>query len=451
MHENCVSREEFNKLEERNRWLEARIEELEKRNRELEALLLRFIGPNAPPSTRDLRYPRREPTGKPLGKPKGSKGATRKLGEPDERIRVKRERCRKCGSKLGECIGVEKHLKVDLPPPQKPIVTEFELEKYFCAGCGVENVASDPRCPTKGDYGPRALALVQDVRFRERLSIALTCRFLRERFGFKISPSGVLDLTSRTVRMLRDSENELVMRIKLSDVVYVDETGFYINGKRVWLWIFATYNDVLVVIRESRGSNVPRKILGRKYRGTIVCDCFSAYDLLKKQLPNARFQKCWAHLLRESKACSQQCGEDGLMMHKELKAFFSRMKAFLQTQPPPDARQKELKEAIEWLDKMQAAEYKHPRVKKLLKRLGKYREDWFTCIEIPNVEPTNNRAERSLRPHVILRRLRGSLRSDRGREDHEAMTSLMATWELQGLDPAMQLENELRNIFDKGY
>lgn len=444
MHENCVPREEFERVVAE---LKTIIAGLQKKNSELEALLERFMGPHAPPSTREARYPKREPTGNPRGKPKGSHGATRKLGEPDQRVRVTRSNCRKCRHALGEPFDVEKRLSVEIPPPQKPVITEFELEKYICPSCGCVNIAKDARCPAKGEFGPRTLALVQDLRFRERLSVAVTCRVLRERLGLKISSSGVLDLTSRTARMLRGSENELVMRIKLSNTVYVDETGFYINGERVWLWIFVTDSDVLAVIRRSRGSNVPRQILGRKYRGTVVCDCFAAYDLLKKQLPNARFQKCWAHLLRESKTCAQNCGEDGIKIHAELKAFFHHMKSFLGGEPPPDQRAEELKNSLEWLDSILTLETKQPRVRKLLKRIGKHREDWLTCIAIPGIEPTNNRAERSIRPHVILRRLRGSLRSERGREDHEMMTSLMATWELQGLDPSLQMENELGRVF----
>lgn len=447
MHENCVPREEFERLLTEFRASQARIDELEKRNKVLEAILEKFVGPHAPPSTREVRYPKREPTGNPVGKPKGSNGATRKLGEPDLRVCVKRSNCRKCGHGLGAPFGMEKRLSVETPPPQKPVITEFELEKYICPACGCVNIAKDERCPTKGEHGPRTLALVQDLRFRERLSVAVTCRVLRERFGLKISSSGVLDLTSRTARMLRGSQNELAMRIKLSNNVYVDETGFYINGERVWLWIFVTDSDVLAVIRRSRGANVPRQILGKKYRGTVVCDCFAAYDLLKKQLPNARFQKCWAHLLRESKTCAQNCGEDGIKVHTELKSFFHCIKSFLDGQPPPDARATELNDLLERLDNLLKFETKEPRVRRLLKRLGKHRKDWFTCITVTGVDPTNNRAERTLRPHVILRRLRGSLRSERGREDHEKITSLMATWELQGLDPALQIENELGRVF----
>ena len=177
MHENCVPKEEFDKAV-------ARIRELEARIKELEALLEKFLGPHVPPSLREARYPKREPTGKPPGKPKGSPGATRKL-KPDEKILVKLEKCKKCRYPLGEAIGIERRICIEIPPPQKPIIREFQLEKYVCSNCARENIASDPGCPTKGEFGPRALALVQDLRFRERLSIAMTRRVLRERFGIE--------------------------------------------------------------------------------------------------------------------------------------------------------------------------------------------------------------------------------------------------------------------------
>lgn len=62
MHENCVPREEFDRVVAE---LKAIITGLQKKNNELEALLERFMGPHAPPSTREARYPRREPTGNP--------------------------------------------------------------------------------------------------------------------------------------------------------------------------------------------------------------------------------------------------------------------------------------------------------------------------------------------------------------------------------------------------
>ena len=452
LHANCVPREEFERVIAELNEIRTIVHSQQSRIEELEARLAMYEGPHAPPSARHERYPKREPTGNPVGKPKGSHGATRKLEHqtPDETIPIKPKECRRCKHPLGEPARWERHLVLDVPEPQPARLLEFRKGICICHNCGAETAAADPRLPAKGEFSPRTLALVNDLRFRERFSVPMVRAFLRERHGMDVSTASILDMTSRAASSLRGAHNGIVMRIRSSQSVHVDETGFYLNGKRIWCWIFVTDKDVLFVIRDSRGSGVPIQILGKDYRGTVVCDCFSAYDLLKKHLTKARIQKCWAHLLRESKRCSQE-SEEGKALHSELKAFFNRMKAFLLTKPAADSRTAEYEAALKWLDKLLVQDAKELRVARLLKRLEKHRQDWFTCIAIPDVEPTNNNAERGLRPQVILRRLRGSLRSEQGKEDHEAMTSLMMSWQLQGLNPGLQMENELCKVFAESH
>jgi hypothetical protein len=449
MSENYISREEFervvNELKSENNQLKARI-------RELESMLGRYENPHTPPSMRINRYPKKEPSGNPVGKPEGSSGATRKLEhrKPDEVIPIKPHKCRRCNTNLGEPIRWKKQLVEDIPKPQPARLLEFHKGICICPGCGTENIATDPRCPTVGEFGPLLLSHVNDLRYRQRFSVSMTQRFLRERCGIAVSSASILDMSSRTAKMLKYTQNKLVMQIRRSSVVHVDETGFYINGIRVWCWIFINDKDVLITIRESRGSRIPKAILGCGYRGTVVSDCYSAYELLKKQLPKANFQKCWAHMLREAKYCADE-NEEGKFAYSELISFYGRMKNFLKSDHPPDIREFEYATSLEWLDSLLMNIPKEPRVARLFKRLRRHREDWFTCIRISGVEPTNNRAERGLRPQVILRKLRGSLRSERGREDHETMTSIMASWELQNLNPAIQLEHELSQIFTDGH
>ncbi|MFH0836987.1 MAG: hypothetical protein V1870_02565 [Candidatus Aenigmatarchaeota archaeon] len=103
MHENCVSKEEFEKLL--------------KYVHELEARLAKYENAHTPPSMRINNYPKREKTGNPVGKPKGAPGGTRKLEhqKSDETISLKPEKCRKCKFKLGEPIGWIKHLVQEIP------------------------------------------------------------------------------------------------------------------------------------------------------------------------------------------------------------------------------------------------------------------------------------------------------------------------------------------------
>jgi hypothetical protein len=49
-------------------------------------------------------------------------------------------------------------------------------------------------------------------------------------------------------------------------------------------------------------------------------------------------------------------------------------------------------------------EYVSDKVTKLIGKISNGFDYWFTFVIHPGVEPTNNRAERALREHVILRK-----------------------------------------------
>jgi len=68
-------------------------------------------------------------------------------------------------------------------------------------------------------------------------------------------------------------------------------------------------------------------------------------------------------------------------------------------------------------------------VNNLLKR----KKEWlFNFVMNPDVEPTNNRAERALRPSVIYRKISGGSRSERGAEIYTRVYSIYYTTKLRG-------------------
>ena len=67
--------------------------------------------------------------------------------------------------------------------------------------------------------------------------------------------------------------------------------------------------------------------------------------------------------------------------------------------------------------------------------LGPEQKHFFTCFRRPKVPPTNNQAERSLRPVVIMRKIVQGTRSDKGLENHSVLRSLFETARRQGKKP----------------
>ena len=56
---------------------------------------------------------------------------------------------------------------------------------------------------------------------------------------------------------------------------------------------------------------------------------------------------------------------------------------------------------------------------------------WFTCVENLEVEPTNNFAEQALRELIVQRKIMGGLRSEKGAETLEIISTMIATWKKQ--------------------
>ncbi|EQD74708.1 transposase, partial [mine drainage metagenome] len=142
--------------------LRSEIENLKRR-------LIVYENPHTPPSKQMLK--KREDGNavpKKRGAPLGHKGATRIHGEPDEVIHVSEDQCPKCQYDLGKPICMEKKTIIDIPPPQKIKVTEYDLDVYRCGNCGAEVKAKHRDCPTTGDLGIYFLNYITMLKYNLR-------------------------------------------------------------------------------------------------------------------------------------------------------------------------------------------------------------------------------------------------------------------------------------------
>ena len=74
---------------------------------------------------------------------------------------------------------------------------------------------------------------------------------------------------------------------------------------------------------------------------------------------------------------------------------------------------------------------------------------WFTFLTVPGVEPTNNRAERALRGHVVQRRMMGCFRNVKGTGIYETVMTVLSTWKQQGLSLPQTLAETLTQEWTK--
>ena len=89
---------------------------------------------------------------------------------------------------------------------------------------------------------------------------------------------------------------------------------------------------------------------------------------------------------------------------------------------------KAFKEIVaEQLKEFVMCESENKDIKRLQKRIVKYNQEILTFLENPEIEPTNNRAERQIRPNFILRKISFGNRSQTGAKNHSILMSILQT------------------------
>ena len=425
-------------LREQNEQLRLEIELLKAKIRELEARLAQYENAHTPPSLRRGRNRKKYngDKGKP-GQKIGHKGVTRPYAAPDSQVEVTADRCPECGSELGAPFRIDSKIIEEIPEPQPVIITEYKIAHYRCPFCRKEVVANDAGCPHEGKFGNNTIAQATLLKYEDRLPHRKIQDAMKRLFGLKISPATIFDLTRRAADAIRSEYDAILSKIRSAQILYVDETSIHVQGERHWIWTFSTPSESFFVIRKSRGMKVLMEVLTRRFKGIIVCDGWKPYARFTN-----RIQRCWAHLLRESKDIAEKF-EEAIPLHNALKELYEILTEALENDPPPEVRKTLWQLAREALRHWIMKEYSIEKVRKFIGKINNGFDYWFTFIINPGVEPTNNRAERALRPHVVLRKILGTLRNDKGTSIHERIMTTLATWGQNGLNCLQMLTAKL--------
>ena len=382
--------------------LQKRIEELECQMKEVKSCIWK--------SNRNTDEPKK------LGPPANHEPHNRPPPKQIHRaVKLSLDRCPGCGGKLSGPFRTRKRYVEDIRPPE-PFNTEYEIPYYWCSNCKKQVSPKPADVIPKCRFGTKLMMLAAFMRYGLLLPLNKMAKELEIVYGISMSEGYLVDSLARFAGCLGPEFESIKAEVRKLAVVNVDETGWRINGKNVWLWDFITDRHELLVIDRSRGSEVPMVTLGVNPDRTVVCDCFRAYDKL-----GGRQQKCWAHLLRYTKNLDSREGE---LLHTRLKCIHELAKtgAF------------SAEELLHRIDCLKSIGFSDGKCVKMLNRLEKHRSSLFTFVDNPGVPDNNNAAERGLRRSVVMRKITGGSRSWKGANNHQVIMSVMQTWEKQGRD-----------------
>ena len=435
----------INQLRQENEVLRSRLAELEKRIANLvaenKALRDQLDDAQTQAARQAAPFRRREskkvPEGerKRPGRPKGHPGSHRVVPtHVDAEVDVPIPCCPQCGGEVEEIEPIEQF--IEEIPAFRPRVTRLVTYRGQCSHCGeVQSThplkSSDATGAAKVQLGPRAQAMVSVLNKQHGLTMRTACRVIEQLVGLRLTPGGLAQLVQRVGQKAEAPYEALIQDLRAAAATFVDETSWYMGGPGWWLWVFTTDTETVYRVESSRGRDVVTDTLGARFAGVLVSDCLASYE----DLPY-RTHKCIAHHLKAISEARDRPDTTDRSYLDEWKLFFQTVIAIWRAQPEMDAGEFVLRRAgIEsWLDRLLARERTQPGDVAIQKRIAKRRKSILTCLHEPAAEPTNNRAERGLRPAVIARKLSCGNRTEAGKRSFEVLRSIASTCCQRGHD-----------------
>ena len=408
----------------------ALLEELQALRTKVAALEKDSSCSHKPPSSDGLNKQRgttkRGCSGRKPGGQTGHRGRTRRNVPPDqvtETIPHQPQNCDQCGATFTEqnlTVAVERRQVWEIPEI-KPLVQEHVFYQTSCH-CGHATRLPVPEWIYSG-MGDNLQSHIAYLipQGGTKLSRRSLQTILDDVFHVPLALGTIQNRLEDTAEILKPVCDELQNELSQQAVINIDETSYPHNKTLNWLWAFVTRSFVFFTIQASRGSQVLRQILGERYDGIIICDRFSAYIKYHKDRACGLIQFCWAHIIRDIKALkhhlaveSEQifaivtCKRIGAVFrlwHTHQRGKISRAQLIAAAEP-----------IIAEMRTFVEANQKNPchDVAKFNRQLLKRWHSLFTFIYHEGVEPTNNLAERLIRPGVQTRKISYGTRSQKG-------------------------------------
>ncbi len=306
------------------------------------------------------------------------------------------------------------HLQEDVVAG-RPHVTLFRHPKARCRSCRHWVQMAGEGEILGSMIGPQLRAFAVYLHNDIGVSLRKVPRAIGDLFGFHLTPAALIGFEKLLGVAAEPVADDIRKKVAATDgAVNADETYWILNGERAYYWVHATDLYIHFQFDTSRAGEVSRDLLGKDFAGTLVTDCYSAYDAHGAKAK----QKCLSHLARTARDWQKRTVSGSPDF-----AFFDAVKEWVKRGCDFHRRRSQLsphEQADEkvWLraerQRLQECPLTHDKAVTLQERIKRYADCWLVFLDDPRVPPTNNHAERCLRPLVILRKVTFGHRTSTG-------------------------------------
>jgi transposase len=353
-----------------------------------------------------------------------------------EAVPVTQACCPDCGGKLGKAQR-EIVSTTDIPAQPRPEVHRYAVEVRQCGRCGSKvrgqhpAIAASQHGATAHRIGPRVKALAHILHYVHGVPVRKTPAIIEDLTGVRLTQSAITqDAMKQSEGTVGAHYEALRASVREQAVVHTDDTGWRVAGRPAFLMAFVNAALSVYQVRPRHRNEEVRELIPADFGGVLVCDRGRSYDAM--ELEGVAQQKCLAHLIRNAAATAD--GKTGRARH-----FGTQLADTLRRALSLASGRKQMSPGDYWkqavtLDDELTVLLRNRTLRdadnqRLLNGAGAQHDlgRLLRFVGEDEVEATNNRAERDLRPAVIARKVSHCSKNHRGARAFEAFTSVLQT------------------------
>jgi transposase len=358
------------------------------------------------------------------------------ITEPPVDVMVTLDACPACGGPLAE-ERVDLAYRTEIPECPRPKVTQYRVRVCRCTVCGTQirgqhpDVAPDQWGASAHRVGARVMAAAHALHYGIGIPVRQVPLVLAALTGVRLTQGAMTqDALQRAEGAVGMVYAQLRATVSETPVVHTDDTGWRIGGEPAHLMAFETEAATVFQIRPRHRHEEVQEVIPADYAGGMVTDRGRSSDA--QAFDHVDQQKCLAHILRSlSDVVERKMGR--------ARAFGAQLKTVLQDaltlwHRHRDRPVADFKVEAEALQAELTYQLRDRRLndrdnQRLLNELGWHhdRGNVLRFLTDPRIEPTNNRAERALRPAVIARKVSHCSKNGDGAHAFAAFTSVVRT------------------------
>lgn len=347
--------------------------------------------------------------------------------EPEEKV------CEHCGTSLVEASSKVRYVVEVVPATIK--VIKLIKKSMKCPKCNKEdNKIYYPLATTFNGsiITPSFLSYILYHKYELGIPFEHLAKHIKKTIGLEINKQNLANYAAKGAQIL-DCIYERMKKDLLnsnSNVIHADETTLVVskkpktelNRKKSYVYVYTSSyydrNQIRIYdFHESRKIDQTAEWL-KEYKGYVVCDDYEGYDKLRKENPNIKLQRCWAHVRRrfadivKNLSANKRASSTAYQILFLISKLFTFEKEYREKRLTPSQilekrNTKEIDEIKDKLSELIINSNPHP-TSALFEAIRYARncwEDLFTYQLDGHIEMTNNTAERAVKPFVIQRKI----------------------------------------------